>query len=110
MSIKLHLALMVASEFLGFLFGFAVVATLWMSGLLGSQLWLVAAIGLPVFLISTIIPRFAFRWIPARCTQADCFGKTYVQDTKPYSYECHECGHKHQTNVADSDGGIHNRF
>ena len=104
-SIKLHLALMVASEFLGFLLGAVLVGAMWVSGLLGEQIWLVAVVALPTLLIGTLVPRFVFRkLISAKCPQRDCFGSAFAQDSKPIIYVCSDCGVATETNVSDGDG------
>lgn len=66
--IKIHLTIMVICEFIGFLLAAVLVGSMWICGMLGGGIWLVALVALPTLLIGTLIPRFVFRkLILARC-------------------------------------------
>ncbi|MCA9310769.1 MAG: hypothetical protein KDA21_06155 [Phycisphaerales bacterium] len=104
MSIRAHLILMIACEFLGFMAGAVVGIGVVMTRPFGLP-FMVAALALPLILIPAVmLPRVVFRrLIAARCPNDQCRGPAYATGSSPIRYVCRRCGHDHETAVSEAD-------
>ena len=100
MSHRLHAALGVALEFLGFLGG-VFLSLRFLGSPVGIAKWIPWLIALA---LSALIPRAFYRaLVPARCPNCAAV-RAYLVGTHPWSYACRACEHVHATSMSDGGG------
>ncbi len=103
--IRVHLALTVLLEFAGFFVAAGLTGVLWATGVVGTQLWVVALVLLICLVIGTVVPQILMRrLIPAACQRENCQGAAFARGSKPICYVCKDCGFELDTGVSDGDG------
>jgi hypothetical protein len=107
MTLRQHLFLSIALEFLGFLLGtlagfyvaFVGFASGWPVPLRGIVAFVLAICGVMTF---RILMR---RVIGCRCTQDGCTGRMRQAGSRPIRYVCRTCDHEEETEVFEGDRG-----
>lgn len=105
----LHLKIMIACEFAGFIIGAITVGILWVAGQLGDRVWLAGIALCCSVLAGAVIPRIIFRKIlPAHCNDKNCGGRAFPRGSDPITYVCSRCGNITTTIVSERNG--HDRW